>query len=127
MKKLLIIVLLFLFNTSIYSQTIKTKVSQTATKTELKLKKDGTPDQLYKTKVVKSNVVLKKDGTPDQRFKNEVAKSKTTVTKQTAKAKSAEKKVTDKETGKFRGKKLFTGPNGGKYYINSKGNKTYVN
>jgi hypothetical protein len=92
MKKLLIIVVLFLFNTSIYSQTVKTKVSQTATKTEVKLKKDGTPDQRYKTKVVKSNVVLKKDGTPDQRFKNEVAKSKTTVTKQTAKAKAAEKK-----------------------------------
>ena len=76
--------------------------------------------------LVTHTVVLKKDGTPDQRFKSEAAKTKTTVVNQTAKAKAAEKKITDKETGKFRGKKLFTGPNGGKYYINSNGNKTYV-
>jgi colicin import membrane protein len=105
MKKILIIALSFIFSTSIYSQTVKTKVSQTVTKTEVKLKKDGTPDQ---------------------RYKNEVVKSKITETKQTAKAKAAEKKVTDKETGKFRGKKLYSGPNGGKYYINFKGNKTYI-
>ncbi|MDP5000339.1 MAG: hypothetical protein NWQ14_03050 [Flavobacterium sp.] len=46
--------------------------------------------------------------------------------KQTAVSKAAEKKVTDKVTGEYKGKKVFTGPKGGKYYINKNGNKTYI-
>ena len=34
------------------------------TKTDVVLKKDGTPDKRYKTKII-----LKKDGTPDKRYK----------------------------------------------------------
>ena len=39
---------------------------------------------------------------------------------------AAEKKVADKVTGTYKGKKVFTGPRGGKYYINKNGNKTYI-
>ena len=46
--------------------------------------------------------------------------------KETAVSKAAEKKVADKATGSYKGKKVFTGPRGGKYYINKNGNKTYV-
>jgi colicin import membrane protein len=103
MKKLILLCFVFVFSNTFFAQTAKTTTSKT--KTEVKLKKDGTPDQQYK---------------------NEVEKSKITETKQTAKAKAAEKKVTNKKTGKFRGKKLYSDPNCGKYYINSKGNKTYI-
>jgi colicin import membrane protein len=33
-------------------------------------------------------------------------------------------KVADKITGEYNGKKVYTGPRGGKYYINANGNKT---
>ncbi len=46
--------------------------------------------------------------------------------KQTAVSKAAEKKVKDKATGTYKGKKVYTGPKGGKYYINKNGNKTYI-
>jgi colicin import membrane protein len=32
----------------------------------------------------------------------------------------------DKVTGTYNGKKVYTGPRGGRYYINSNGNKTYL-
>jgi len=35
-------------------------------------------------------------------------------------------KVADKVTGTYNGKKVYTGPRGGRYYINSNGNKTYL-
>ncbi|PTS94367.1 hypothetical protein DBR27_17845, partial [Flavobacterium sp. HMWF030] len=35
-------------------------------------------------------------------------------------------KVADKVTGEYNGKKVYTGPKGGKYYINKNGNKTYI-
>jgi colicin import membrane protein len=35
-------------------------------------------------------------------------------------------KTADKVTGTYNGKKVYTGPRGGRYYINSNGNKTYL-
>ncbi|RTY97035.1 hypothetical protein EKL98_16175, partial [Flavobacterium bomense] len=35
-------------------------------------------------------------------------------------------KTPDKVTGEYNGKKVYTGPRGGKYYINKNGNKTYI-
>jgi colicin import membrane protein len=46
--------------------------------------------------------------------------------KQTVASKAAEKKVKDKATGTYKGKKVYTGPKDGKYYINKNGNKTYI-
>jgi colicin import membrane protein len=46
--------------------------------------------------------------------------------KETPASRAAEKKVADKVTGTYNGKKVFTGPRGGRYYINKNGNKTYI-
>ena len=35
-------------------------------------------------------------------------------------------KTPDKVTGEYKGKKVYTGSRGGKYYINKNGNKTYI-
>lgn len=35
-------------------------------------------------------------------------------------------KTPDKVTGEYKGKKVYTGPRGGRYYINKNGNKTYL-
>lgn len=87
---------------------------------------------------------LKKDGTPDRRFKSKVepeAKAAAKKTKETATKTEKEAKKTvkervsnekapkinkDKITGTYNGKKVYTGPRGGRYYINSNGNKTYI-
>lgn len=74
--------------------------------------------------VTKTASRIKKDGTPDRRFKN--AAEEADDMKVTAASKSAEKKVKDKVTGSYKGKKVFTGPRGGRYYINKNGNKTYL-
>ena len=110
----------------------------------VKLKKDGTPDKRYKdaadkevkktetkskTAANKANAEANKTAA---KTKNTVAKTKKTAAeetedlKETALSKAAEKKVTDKATGTYKGKKVYTGPRGGKYYINKNGNKTYI-
>lgn len=54
--------------------------------------------------------------------KADVAKVKADAKVETAKA-----KVADKASGEYyNGKKVYTGPKGGKYYINKNGNKTYI-
>lgn len=75
--------------------------------------------------VTKTASRIKKDGTPDKRFKKTPAEEKEDM-KETTASKSAEKKVKDKATGTYKGKKVFTGPRGGRYYINKNGNKTYL-
>ncbi|MCF6128523.1 hypothetical protein L1S35_02485 [Flavobacterium sp. AS60] len=113
-----------------------------------KLKKDGTPDKRFKD-ADKNAPKLKKDGTVDKRYKgakdnnasatgeakSTAGKAKAAANKAEAKAKkeikervSNEKapKVRDKVTGTYNGKKVYTGPRGGRYYINSNGNKTYI-
>lgn len=46
--------------------------------------------------------------------------------KESTLSKAAEKKVKDKINGTYKGRKVYTGPRGGKYYINKNGNKTYI-
>jgi colicin import membrane protein len=108
----------------------KAKEEISKAKSDVKLKKDGTPDMRYKKgeEAVKSN------------SKNASAKSKAALNKAkklspkeeaedikvTALSTAAEKKVKDKVTGAYKGRKVFTGPRGGKYYINKNGNRTYL-
>jgi colicin import membrane protein len=113
------------------------KTKEAANKTADKTEKAATK-AADKTKETASKI--KKDGTPDKRFKdNDVKEVKATKTKvkktaaeekedlkETAASKSAEKKVKDKVTGSYKGKKVYTGPRGGTYYINKNGNKTYI-
>ena len=57
------------------------------------------------------------------------ADAQTVTTKAPTKIKETSEKapkVADKITGEYNGKKVYTGPRGGKYYINSNGNKTYI-
>ena len=132
-------------------KTIKTEKKVKETKTT-KLKKDGTVDKRYKAD---TKVRLKKDGTPDKRYvkennasstgraKSAEGKAKAATNKaearikktpkeekedmrETTVSKSAERKVKDKVSGSYKLKKVFTGPRGGRYYINKNGNKTYI-
>jgi colicin import membrane protein len=114
MKKLILLCFVFVFSNTFFAQTAKTATSKI--KTEVKLKKDGTPDQRYNQVKTKTKAAVT----------TQKMKTQTTVKKQTATAKTAEKKVTDKATETYNGKKVYTGPKGGKYYINSNGNKTYI-
>ncbi|MDI1305104.1 MAG: hypothetical protein PSX42_09720, partial [bacterium] len=59
-----------------------------------------------------------KKQTPTAKTKKPAAKLKETNEKAP--------KVPDRVTGEYNGKKVYTGPRGGKYYINSNGNKTYI-
>ena len=99
------------------------------------------------------SVVLKKDGTPDMRLKANKTKAQTTttvapaatpVTKtqttvqpkpvqqvqpkvQTQVSKTTSVKTADAVIGTdAKGRTLYQGPKGGKYYINKNGNKEYV-
>lgn len=62
--------------------------------------------------------------------KSEAKKVSTSETKKATAVKEQVKnaKVTgeDKVTGTYNGKKVYTGPRGGRYYINDNGNKTYI-
>lgn len=129
-------------------KALKEKEAKAKAEKEAKtrLKKDGTPDKRYKT-VTKAP--LKKDGTPDKRYKvkensasatgkanSAAGKAKAAANKTEAKTKKtikervsnekAPKNNKDKVTGTYKGKKVYTGPRGGRYYINSNGNKTYI-
>ena len=126
----------------------KVKVAKKEIKAKTaKTKKDGTPDMRFKD-AAKDSPKLKKDGTPDKRYipkdnnasamgekKSAEGKAKAATNKVEAKAKKVVKervsnekapRTPDKVTGMYKGKKVFTGPRGGRYYINSNGNKTYI-
>lgn len=96
-----------------------------------------------KTTTVQSNG-LKKDGTPDMRLKANKTKGQTTTTtvvqptpkvnptpapvvKTQKTVTTSNTKVADKviETD-AKGRTIYQGPKGGKYYINKNGNKEYV-
>ena len=66
---------------AIVTKTVKTNVVlkkdgtpdkryKNTTEKNIVLKKDGTPDRRYKNTTVSKKVILKKDGTPDKRYKN---------------------------------------------------------
>ena len=56
-------------------------------------------------------------------WKKEVATKKSPKVRETN---EKAPKTADKVTGMYNGKKVYTGPRGGRYYINSNGNKTYI-
>ncbi len=156
MKKLFLLCFLLVFIANASAQETKatkakaktektTTVKTTKAKvTTPKIKKDGTPDKRFKD----ADSKLKKDGTVDKRYKPKVNSASATGQKRSAegkagaaanKAEAKTKKVVrervsneraprtpDKVTGKYNGKKVYTGPRGGRYYINSNGNKTYI-
>ena len=131
MKKIIIAIALMFGSVGL----LHAQTSSTVTKETKKEKKD-------KSSSTQSNG-LKKDGTPDMRLKANKTKVQTTTTvvQPTPKVNTtpapvvntqktvstSTRKVADKviETD-AKGRTIYQGPKGGKYYINKNGNKEYV-
>ena len=127
MKKLFLLGLLFTYSVTFYAQETKTT---TELKTTKKTGYDYNKDVDVKTPAKKDAV---KTETKSKTTEKKVADKKETVSKDTKKKtptlkESNEKapKKADKVTGEYNGHKVYTGPKGGKYYINKNGNKTYI-
>lgn len=136
MKKLVLLCFLFVFSSNFYAQ--ETPSTKKTTKTEAAPKKSRynyDKDVTIKTPIKKETIkkeVISKTKTADKK----VADKKETISKEVKKKvakvptlkESNEKapKKADKITGEYNGKKVYTGPRGGKYYINKNGNKTYI-
>ena len=72
------------------------------------------------TTKVKNEVQKSEDGTTKVKTTVQADKDATVTTK------SKTDKNTDKVTGTYNGKTVYTGSKGARYYINSNGNKTYI-
>jgi colicin import membrane protein len=125
MKKLVLLCFLFVFSSTFYAQSSNTVKEPTKRKSGYDYNKDVT----VKTPVKKENVkketkVLEKKVTAKKETVSKVAKKKVAKTIKETNEKAPKK--ADKITGTYNGKKVYTGPRGGKYYINKNGNKTYV-
>lgn len=154
MKKVLLLCLLFILSNSIYAQEtaaekkarVKTekakkemaeakkeaaqKTKEAAPKVRAKMKETGTKTKVKTTTVTKTNAPVVKETKVKIKTKPVVKETKVKVkTKTPSKFKETNEKaprVPDKVTGQYNGKKVYTGPRGGRYYINSNGNKTYI-
>jgi colicin import membrane protein len=105
---------------------------------ESKAKADATTKELKeKSTEVKAKKLTEAKGNSAKKVKAEAVsvESKASAVRQKViktkakKEKESEEKaprVPDKVTGEYNGKKVYTGPRGGQYYINSNGNKTYI-
>jgi len=111
----------------------KTKTKEVAAKAEKTAKKvEAKTEKVAKETGAKIDKTAKKVK-PKAEAITEKSDTKAKTTKKTAVKKvketaSNEKapKVADEVTGEYNGKKVYTGPRGGRYYINSNGNKTYI-
>lgn len=125
----------------------------TASPAAVRLSKDGTPDKRFTANKqaaapVASAVHLNKSGTPDKRFSanrqtkvtpmvtprvqpTQTMQAKTVLvpakTTRTTVAHTSTVKTADKAIGTdAKGRTIYLGPQGGKYYIDKNGNKEYV-
>lgn len=105
MKKLLLAGLLVLLTKAIYGQLSKSKAEREMEKITAKASRKG-------------NVRMGESTVSDKL----AALSKVAAEKSVHNAKLAAKL-----TGEYHGHQIYTGPEGGMYYINSHGNKTYIN
>jgi len=138
--KLLLLCMFFLCSTTFYAQETAVEKTKKEVKKTSKKVADQTEKAAKKTskeaKKVADKVEAKTEVKAAKTAKQAKAQTKTAVSKTKSKAKtetaklreSNEKapKVADKITGTYNGKKVYTGPRGGRYYINSNGNKTYI-
>lgn len=147
MKKVLLLCLLFIFSNSIYAQEtaaekrarIKTEKEMAIAKKEAKkaapivrakIKETGTKTRVKTTTVTKTNVPVVKKTKVKVKTKPVVNETRVKVkTKTPTKFKETNERaprIPDRVTGQYNGKKVYMGPRGGRYYINSNGNKTYI-
>jgi colicin import membrane protein len=100
------------------------KVTPSKTKAAKELTDKSTSAKATKTAAAKE--VKKTNSTTESKSSStSKAPSKAKAKKETASQEKAPR-VPDKVTGEYNGKKVYTGPRGGTYYINSNGNKTYI-
>lgn len=155
MKKLVLLCLLFVFSNSFYAQDTPTKKEPAKKETTKKksaydydkevpvksTKKEATSKSTATKETVKKETTKKKSGYDydkktnkseankvDAKIKDEKYTKGNSSKKAPTLKESNEKapKTPDKVTGEYNGKKVYTGPRGGKYYINKNGNKTYI-
>lgn len=144
MKKLFLSGIALAMSTGVFSQEITlNKSGKLGVKTETSVE---TP----KVKVIEIDKKAKKEKDEFRRKKREglgyakgnEGKAKAEINKADAKVKEEGKgiskrvyetvsnekapKITDKVTGNYNGKKVYTGVKGGRYYVNSNGNKIYI-
>jgi colicin import membrane protein len=96
------------------------KVTPSKTKAAKELTDKSTSAKATKTAAAKE---VKKTNSTTESKSSSTSKAK--AKKETASQEKAPR-VPDKVTGEYNGKKVYTGPRGGTYYINSNGNKTYI-
>lgn len=122
MKKLMTMFLFLVFSNSFYGQDANALKKQ---KSEAKV--ENTVSNKIDAKVKEEKLKADANKT-DAKIKSEKfeGKAKVESNKTNTKLKLESKKTKDKVTGKYKGKKVYTGPQGGRYYINSNGNKTYI-
>lgn len=106
MKKLFLMCFLIVFIANSNAQ--KTKAEKAKAKTE-KAAKEKT-----------EKAAKEKKGKAEKKAKKEEKEAKEKVSTEKA------PRTPDKASGEYNGKKVYTGPRGGRYYINSNGNKTYI-
>lgn len=151
MKKLIFLCLFFVLSNSFYAQETKSKTKDTKAVTSKETAKETTKKSGYdydKDVTVKTPAkkeAVKKETKSGYDYDNKTNKSEANkidakikdekYTKGNSNKKKAptlkesnEKapKKADKVTGEYNGKKVYTGSRGGTYYINKKGNKTYI-
>ena len=154
MKKLMLLCFVIILSVNLQAQetTAEKKAAKDKTEKLAKAKKEKAETAKNKVATAKDKAAITKEKTTKDKV--ETAKEKAATSKKTAKnkvqtaknkattakekatsAKPIKKiketnekapKVADKITGEYNGKKVYTGPRGGKYYINSNGNKTYL-
>ncbi len=143
MKKLVLLCFLFVFANSFYAQDTKSK-KEPATKETTKKKSGYDYDKDVTVKTPAKKEAAKKEtksgydydkksnkseaNKVDAKIKDEKYTKGNSTKKAPTLKESNEKapKKADKITGEYNGKKVYTGPRGGKYYINKNGNKTYI-
>lgn len=143
MKNVISVFICLLFTLGAYAQdtnavkktarTVKSKTEKAVKKAEPKVKK-VVKKTTEKAEVIGDKVatgtkkvaVKTKDGAKKVGTKVKVESKKTVKKiKETSSNEKAPAKP-DKVTGEYNGHKVYTGPRGGTYYINSNGNKTYI-
>ncbi|HEU4496855.1 MAG TPA: hypothetical protein VFR70_07360 [Flavobacterium sp.] len=97
----------------LFANTITAQQTGAKTKSEVEQKKADAAEASKKAEA-KADDAQKKATDDVDKAKSKAAAPKT---------ETAEEKVSGEY---FNGKKVYTGPKGGKYYINSQGNKTYI-
>lgn len=100
------------------------KMKANKTSASAHLNKNGTPDKRFKANKSPKTIAAQTPAPPAQ---VQATNAPSNVTKSASVAHTRTPKTADKEIGKdSKGRTLYQGPRGGKYYLTANGNKEYV-